>query len=235
MLKNLKNMVPPSGTPLLVASSTPPLLKDIFNYFEHLQYPLTAATNADEVWECVRDGQCEAIIVDEAMPDDNGVPLYTSLRIKDVKKPVIVLIPESNAAQLPRYLSNGADRVVTMPLHMLELEAQVLAAIRLSKAYLSQTWLNCGGIELDLLTHSATADGRDMGLSPMLFTLLARLMKDSPNLVSHEEVAKALYSSGVPDSTPIRTFVCTLRKKLEEHGRLTLQTVPRVGYRLVEK
>ena len=236
MLKNLKSIVSISATPLLLAVSPPPQLKDIFNYFEHQGYHCTAANNPDDVWDCIRDGQCEAIIIDAAMPDNNGVPLYTSLRVKNIKKPVIVLIPEEEAPNIPLYLNNGADSVVTVPVHMQELEARVLADVRLSRAYLDRTHLSFGGIDIDLLTHIATADGKDMKLSPMVFALLARLMKDAPNLVPHAEVEKALYSSGeLSSNTAIRIFICTLRKKLAEHGRVTLQTVPHMGYRLAEK
>jgi DNA-binding response OmpR family regulator len=235
MLKNLKKLVPAATMPLLIGSTTPSLLSLVYSHFESQGYPLTAATNVDEVWECIRDGQCEAIILDESLTDDTGIPLYTLLRVKNVTKPIILLIPEEKVQDLPRHLNNGADAVVTMPIHLLELEARVLACLRLSRAYLSQTHLSMYGLELDLLTHTATADGKDLALPPMLFSLLARLMKDAPNLVRYAEVEKLLYGSKTPESSVIRTLICNLRKKLNEHGKLTLETVPRLGYRLVKK
>lgn len=235
MIKNLKKIVPAASTPLLLGSSNPSLLRQVYSHFESLGYPLTAATNADEVWEGLRDEPCEAIIIDESLIDDNGIPLFLQFKMKGIKKPVILIIPDDKVQELPRYLSNGADNVVTTPVHMLELEARVLASIRLSRSHLNQTHLSLGGVELDIPTHTVMANGKEISLPPMLFELLARLMKEAPNLIPHAEVEKTLYPNGAPEGNTIRVFISLLRKKLSEHSSLTLKTIPRLGYRLMEK
>ena len=233
MLYSLKKQLSVPDLHLLVATSDMLAMKKIFANLEPMGYQLDSAADCDEVRNCLKTSAYDAIVMDALFTDQNGIPLYTCLRMEGLNSPVILLVPENTLEHLPRYLNSGADDIVTNPVHMLELEARILASIRLSKAHLSSSRLSWEGIELDSQTHTVMCDGMHMHLPPMAFTLLARLMKAAPNIVSRHELQNELYGDAPPNSDALRTYIHILRSHLEKRNKPILKTVPRVGFRLI--
>lgn len=234
MLYSLKKQLSVPDIHLLVACTDTQTLTSVFSYFESMGYQLDSATDSDSVRTRLRDSGYDAVILDSQLSDQNGIPLYTCLRLEHFSKPIILLVPDAGMENLPRYLNSGADDIVTAPLHLLELEARVLASIRLSKAHMAVPRLSWAGIELDLRAHTVSVEGEALHLQPMAFVLLARLMKEAPHVVSRAELQKELYGDSPPNSDALRTYIHILRSKLDKAGKPILQTVPRVGFRLCE-
>ena len=233
MLYSLKKQLSVPDLHLLVGVSDASIMKNIFAYLEPMGYQLDSAADSDEVRNCLKTFSYDALILDARFSDQNGIPLYTCLRLENVSCPIILLAPENTLENLPMYLTSGADDIVTSPLHLLELEARVLASIRLAKVHFSSMKLSWAGIELDSQAHTVTCDGRSLHLPPMAFTLLARLMKAAPNVVTRSELQSALYGDTPPNSDALRTYIHILRSNLELRNKPILKTVPRVGFRLM--
>ena len=232
MLRSLKKQVSVPSLHLLIGTSDIQTTKNIFEYLEPMGYQLDSAASSDEVRNCLKTSFYSALILDATLTDQNGIPLYTCLRMERIISPIILLAPENTLENLPRYLNSGADDIVTSPVHLLELEARVLAAIRLATAHLATIKLSWEGIELDAQAHTVTCDGKHVHLPPMAFALLARLMKSAPNIVSRSELQNELYGDTPPNSDALRTYIHILRTQLEKQNKPILQTVPRVGFRL---
>ena len=235
MLSSLKKQLSVSSIHLLVASPDSVVLKNIFSYLEPMGYQLDSAVDSDGVWNCLRDSSYDALVLDSRLSDQNGIPLYTCLRLQHFSKPIILLVPDSGMENLPRYLNGGADDVVTSPLHLLELEARILAGIRLSRAHMAVPRLSWAGIEVDLRAHTVSCEGEPLHLPPMAFLLLTKLIKAAPGVVSRAELQDELYGDNPPNSDALRTYIHLLRNKLEKAGKPILHTVPRVGFRLNEE
>lgn len=233
MLYSLKKQLSVPDIHLLIGCADAAALKSIFSYLEPMGYQLDSAADSDEVRNCLRTSSYDALVLDAQFTDQNGVPLYTRLRLEQFSRPIVLLTPDTGMENLPRYLNGGADDIITAPLHLLELEARVLAAIRLAKAHLTVARLEWEGIELDTQAHTVTCDGAPLHLPPMAFTLLAKLMKSAPNVVSRSELQNELYGDTPPSSDALRTYVHILRSRLEQQNKPVLQTVPRVGFRLI--
>lgn len=232
MLYSLKKQLSVSDLHLLIGTPDARQMKSVFTCLEPMGYQLDCAADSDEVHNCLKAFSYDAFIFSAQLVDQHGIPLYTRLRLAQVAKPIILLAPESSLDNLPYYLSSGADDIVTSPLHMLELESRLLAAIRLSKYHCSSSKLRWEGIELDLQMHRVTCDGKELHLSPMTFTLLASLMRAAPNVVTRSELQMELYGDTPPNSDALRTYIHTLRSCLEKANKPILKTVPRVGFRL---
>ena len=232
MLYSLKKQLSVPDLHLLVGVSDASIMKNIFAYLEPMGYQLDSAVDSDEVRNCLKTSSYDELILDARFSDQNGIPLYTGLRLENVSCPIILLAPENTLENLPMYLNSGADDIVTSPLHLLELEARVLASIRLAKAHFSSMKLSWAGIELDPQAHTVTCDGGSLHLPPMAFTLLARLMKAAPNVVTRSELQSALYGDTPPNSDALRTYIHILLSNLELRNKPILKTVPRIGFRL---
>ena len=232
MLHSLKKQISVPDLHLLIGTPNTQTMNSIFSYLEPMGYQLDCAADSDEVRNCLKNSLYSALILDAMLTDQNGIPLYTCLRMERVISPIILLVPENSLENLPRYLNSGADDIITSPIHLLEPEARTLAAIRLATAHLTTAKLSWEGIELDAQAHTITCDGKHLHLPPMAFALLARLMKSAPNVVSRSELQSELYGDTPPNSDALRTYIHILRSQLEKQNKPILQTVPRVGFRL---
>jgi DNA-binding response OmpR family regulator len=234
MLYSLKKQLSVSDIHLLIASADIAAVRNIFNYLEPMGYQLDSASSSDEVRLRLGESAYDALVLDALLADINGIPLYTCLRMEHIKTPMILLVPENTMENLPRYLNSGADDIVTSPLHLLELEARILANIRLAKSQNSSARLQWAGLELDTQAHTVSCNGSPFHLPPMAFTILTLLMKAAPNVVSRAELENYLYGNTPPTSDALRTYIHILRSTLEKQHLPILQTVPRIGFRLIQ-
>ena len=218
---------------LLVVESDETLVEQIYAYLEPLGYDLDRAANGLLGWQRAASGAYDLLLIDVMLPGMDGLTLCRRLRSESGSEVPVIMITSSESVESRVLCLNwGADDFLVKPFDMLELEARVLAAIRLSKAHLAIPRLSWAGIELDLRAHTVAAEGQPLHLPPMAFLLLARLMKEAPNIVSRAELQKELYGDSPPNSDALRTYIHILRSKLTEAGKPLLQTVPRVGFRL---
>ena len=232
MLSNLKKQLSVSSIRLLIACADMQVMQNIYAFLEPSGYQLDSAATSEETLNCLHSSPYDALVLDANFCDDNGIPLYTSLRLKHYDMPILLLVQESGSENLPRYVNGGADDIIPSPLHLVELEARILARIRLAKVFLLVPKLSWEGIELDQKAHTVSIDGKDVHLPPLAFSLMASLMKAAPNVVTRNELEDTLYGDTPPNSDALRTYIHMLRSKLAEHGKPILKTVPRIGFRL---
>ena len=74
-------------------------------------------------------------------------------------------------------------------------------------------------------------EGQLLKLSPTAFRILRILMRESPKVVSREQLEHELWGDLVPDSDALRSHLYNLRKAVDkpfEHA--LLETLPGVGF-----
>ena len=87
--------------------------------------------------------------------------------------------------------------------------------------------------ELKLLV--VRREGQVLKLSPTAFRILRILMRESPKVVSREQLEKELWGDLVPDSDALRSHLYNLRKIIDKpFDRPLLHTVQSAGYRIAD-
>ncbi len=90
-----------------------------------------------------------------------------------------------------------------------------------------------GPFSLDPLRRTLTLDGRNVGLPPRVFDVLACLLENAGRTVDRAELVRAVWGCRVVEDGTIRQTVYELRRVLEQGGGAKLiATVPLRGYRL---
>ena len=89
------------------------------------------------------------------------------------------------------------------------------------------------GLELDRRRFTATADGRDLGLTTTEFRLLWALASEPGRVFQRRELADACGSAGHTRERTVDVHVKAVRDKLGDRAFL-VETVQRVGYRFRE-
>jgi DNA-binding response OmpR family regulator len=133
-------------------------------------------------------------------------------------------------------LELGADDYVVKPFSAAEVIARIRAVLRRASRTSEPPPEPCalGGLEVDPGTRSATLDGRRLELTRKEFDLLARLMRDTPRVVSREDLMNDVWDENWFGSTKtLDVHVGWLRSKLGDDASAPrlIHTVRGVGFR----
>ena len=175
----------------------------------------------------------DALILDLALPDGDGLSLLRRLRARGSTLPVLVLTARDGLDDRVTGLDSGADDYLVKPFHMPELIARIRALLRRPEAVLGVT-LSLGNLVLDTTTRQARVDGVDIGLSIRETTLLELLLRRQSHVVPREMLEEKLYSFDAQlGSNAMEVLVHRLRRKLAEAAATPcVHTVRGVGYLL---
>jgi len=117
---------------------------------------------------------------------------------------------------------------------MPELEARLNALIRRQRGALDQAVYQVHDLQLDTRTMQVTRQGQAIHLSPTCLRILRILMRESPNLVTREQLEKELWGDLTPDSDTLRSHIYKLRKAIDKpFNQALLETQQGLGLRLV--
>lgn len=201
----------------------------------------TAASLADARAQLQHAPPGEAIdlvLLDLGLPDGDGQTLLTELR-RSGQLPVIVVSAREAEGQKIRLLDGGADDYLVKPFGIGELLARIRVALR-RRGHASEPALlhyRHGPLAVDLKTRRVQLADTDVHLTPTEYTLLARLVRQAGQVVTHRQLLADVWGAEHVDQTHyLRLYMGQLRAKIERDSadpRLLL-TETGIGYRLAE-
>jgi DNA-binding response OmpR family regulator len=128
----------------------------------------------------------------------------------------------------------GADDVVRADIAPVELEARMQALVRRRAGRVSAATLRVGNLTYDPTTLEFQIAGSNCAVSPLMRRLLVRLMRDSPRVVTNEDLEREIWGEDVPEGGSLRSHIWTLRQAIgHPTGSVRLQTVRGAGYRVI--
>jgi two-component system, OmpR family, KDP operon response regulator KdpE len=199
---------------------------------------LTAASLADAMAQLSHAGQLDAVLLDLGLPDGDGESLLAALR-REQGVPVLVISARDADSGKIRLLDAGADDYLVKPFSIGELLARLRVALRHRGRAVAAavTRYEQGGLDVDIAAHRVTLQGAPVHLTPTEFALLARLVRQAGQVVTHRALLADVWGPEFTEHTHyLRLYMGQLRAKLEadpaEPQRLL--TEPGVGYRIVE-
>ncbi len=186
----------------------------------------------------VRSAAFDLVLLDLGLPDGEGDALLARLR-RTRPVPVIVISARQADAHKIRLLDAGADDYLAKPFGIGELFARMRVALRhrgnITRAAVTRYVRD--GLDVDLAATRVRLHGQAIHLTPTEFKLLARLVRQAGQVVTHRTLLADVWGAEFVDHTHyLRLYMQQLRAKLEAEPaapRLLL-TEPGVGYRLVE-
>ena len=176
----------------------------------------------------------DLIILDLGLPDGDGKDLIKQIR-EISKIPIIVLTARHDEKEIIKALDFGADDYMTKPFSVNELIARIKANLRRNiNEEAPKDKLVCSEIELDIVSRDITFKGEKLKLTPIEYELLKYFLLNANKTLTHKQILQEVWGTGYQNEMPyLRTYVNTLRKKIEENStRPTyIKTVSGVGYR----
>ncbi len=192
-----------------------------------------AAADGAEGRSFLKTYDYDLLVLDLMLPRVDGITLLRELAHRTKRPRVIVLSARDQVEDRIEALHAGADDYLVKPFSFDELMARLHAlARRPAEALLPQ--IRLGGLELDMRSHTARADGKPLTLTPREFALLSLLMRHRGRVFSRAEILERIAGSDTTASDrSIEVLVFGLRRKLEEAlGSSLVETRRGAGYLL---
>ena len=184
------------------------------------------------------DAPIDLLVLDLGLPDGDGGNVLRQVRAQ-YALPIVIVSARHDDANKVNLLDAGADDYLVKPFSVSELLARMRVALRhrgtVVKA--AQTHYRCAGLEIDLAKHTVYKAGQSVHLTPTEFKLLARLLRQVGQVVTHRQLLADVWGAEHIDQTHyLRLYMAQLRAKLESNPTepALLLTEPGVGYRLAE-
>ena len=171
----------------------------------------------------------DLVLLDLLLPGKGGLEVLEELRALKPRVPVIAVTALDDTGSKIGGLDAGADDYITKPFSVEELAARVRARLRWTED--DGGVLKAGPLTLDLASHRAMLEGREVTLSARELELLAAFMRHSGQLLSRGQLLRLVWDLDFdPGSNVVEVYVAALRRKV---GAQFIQTVRGSGYRFV--
>ncbi|HLE39632.1 MAG TPA: response regulator transcription factor [Acidimicrobiia bacterium] len=203
-------------------------------------YAVDTAFDGREALDKLAGTPYDIVCLDLNLPDMDGLAVCRSIRAAgsplDESDPprVIMLTARDALSDRVAGLDSGADDFMVKPFALAELLARLRALSR-RRSLNAGSVLQVGRLSLDSRRRTATADGRDLGLTSREFALLRYFMLHPGEVLAAERLLDHVWDENIdPFTNTVRVTVSKLRKKLADAGCTdAIETVVGSGYRLV--
>ncbi len=177
----------------------------------------------------------DLLILDWMMPGKSGIDICRNLRSVGQTTPVLLLTAKDTIDDRVAGLDAGADDYIIKPFELRELMARVRALLRRPAAIPPETaqTFHIEGLELNVNNQVAQRNGRTIELSEKETQLLACLMAQPNQLLTHDQIYQNVWKDGeIPSSNTLAAQIRLLRRKIDPNDAIPLiHTVYGKGYR----
>lgn len=176
----------------------------------------------------------DLIILDVMLPDIDGWRILQSLREDGNQVPVLFLTARDRIEDRVKGLELGADDYLVKPFAFAELLARVRTLLRRGSTGPAETTLRVADLEMDLLHHRVTRNGRQLQLTSKEFALLELLLRRKGEVLPRSLIASQVWDMNFDsDTNVIDVAIRRVRAKIDEDAEIKLiQTVRGMGYKL---
>lgn len=177
----------------------------------------------------------DALILDVMLPGVDGLEICRRLRQDlHLSTPILMLTARDQLQDKLLGFQQGADDYLVKPFDMPELEARLLALIRRQRGELDESVYRIHDLSLNIRTLQVVRREQVIHLSPTCLRILRILMRESPNMVTREQLEHELWGEIIPDSDTLRSHLYKLRKAVDKPFDIgLLETHQGVGFRMV--
>ncbi|WP_313256103.1 response regulator transcription factor [Stenotrophomonas sp.] len=207
----------------------------ILDYFEARGHQLDTIADGVAGLHFAASNGYDAVVIDWMLPRMEGPEVLRRLRLDHgVSVPVVMLAARVELSDKIIAFRSGADDYVTKPFDLPELEVRLEALVSRTEGRVTKRRLLVGDLTLDLSTLEATRAGKRLHLYPACRKLLEVLMRASPAAVTRRQLEHTVWGDNPPDEDLLRSQMSSLRRSIDgPFEEKMIQTLPRVGYRLV--
>ncbi len=218
---------------ILLVEDHDDLAASIGDYLEAAGFAMDFAADGAIALNLLEENPYDAIILDLMLPKIDGIRVCERLRDRGDGTPILMLTARDQIEDKVNGFNAGADDYLVKPFDMEELSARIKALVRRARGEMSDGALRVGDLVFDPRTMRVERGGERVNLSPTSARILKVLMRESPRLVSREQLENELWGDLLPDSDTLRSHMYNLRKGIDRPFETKLlHTVQGMGFKL---
>jgi len=200
---------------ILLIEDDPKIAASISKWLRTESYAVDVAADGKMGEELGETSDYDLIILDIMLPRQDGWTTCAHLRAEGVLTPILMLTALGDVSDRIRGLDQGADDYLVKPFHSGEFLARVRSLVR-RRTEVRSSVVEKFGIRLDLTTHRAEREGRDVALTAKEFALLELFMMNPDRILTRTVISEHLWDMNFdPHSNVVESFVKFLRKKID--------------------
>ena len=189
-------------------------------------FDVQIAQNGSQAVARLKDVSPSLVVINAASLRCTGLRICQSIREKDAKLPIILILENDNEVN-----KDAADAVLALPFTVQKLVNRIKPLLPGD----GKNVLHVGPIRLDLEKRRVRCLGKSTKLTPRLVTLLNLLMEKHGEVVEREPLFKKAWETNYTgDTRTLDVHISWLRRAIEldpDNPKL-LKTIRGVGYRL---
>jgi DNA-binding response OmpR family regulator len=221
---------------ILLIEDNRDLATNMFDYFEARGHTMDLAGDGISGLHFASSKQYDVLVLDLMLPGIDGLTLCRRLRDAGRHIPILMLTALDSLDDKIAGLEAGADDYVVKPFSLLEVEARLLALVRRSQVREGTTTLQVGDLSFNTGTLKVMRGERSIELPPIPLKLLEVLMRQSPRVLSREEVERAIWGDSPPDSDALRAHLYILRNSVDKKtDKPLIKTLRGIGYQISDE
>ena len=195
-------------------------------------YEADLAVNGNEGLRLGESAQYAVITIDRMLPGLDGLAIIRHLREAGVTTPALIISALGEVDDRVRGLRAGGDDYLVKPFAFAELLARLEALARRSTAVVKETMLRVGDLELDLVSRTATRDGRHIKLLQREFQVLEYLVRNAGDVVPRAVLLEKVWDLHFdPRTNIIDVYLGRVRRKVDsEQAYPLIHTIRGLGF-----
>lgn len=205
-------------------------------------YEVLVTSAGKQALEIISSHCPDCILLDLGLPDMDGNRIIESVRAW-TKTPILVISARSAEEDKAYALDLGADDYLIKPFGTIELMARLRTALRHTRTARDNDSIalrgeyRVGELVVDYRKHRVFCGGRDVGLTPNEFKIVALLGQHSGQVVTYKTMLRELWGPYASrDNKILRVHMANIRRKIEPNPDepIYIFTEVGVGYRMAE-
>ena len=219
---------------ILIIEDEPTINRIVTNYFIKEKYSVLSALDGFKGLQLFSKNKVDLVCLDIMMPNINGWDVAKTIR-ETSNIPIIMMSALSDEEDILKGYSLKVDDYITKPFNPKILVAKVKNLLErlANQDHTVQTSgiIEISGIKMDLDTHKAYIDEKEVDLSKTEFDLLKYFLKHEGKICSRNLLLDEVWGINVyVEDRIVDTYVKKLRKYLGQRSHY-IKTVFGVGYR----
>ncbi len=231
---NKSNTMPNKSYFILMVEDHYELASTVCEFLEEHGYVVDHARNLDAARQFLKQQPYHLLLLDINLPDGSGYELCEWLRTeRGLDLPVLMLTARDTLDDKLKGFASGTDDYLVKPFDFNELVVRIQALIKRAMGEVSNSKLQIHDLILDSSTQQITRSGKIIDLPPIQFKLLKILMRNSPKVISKQEIVMELWGDEEPESDALRSHIYNLRKMVDKpFEQKLIHTVSGVGLKV---
>lgn len=225
---------------ILIVEDDASIIQFLHSCLTNSDYDVITASTGQSALDIIASHCPDLILLDLGLPDMDGNRIIESVR-SWTRVPIIVISARSDETDKAHALDLGADDYLTKPFGTIELKARIRTALRHTRTTAEDDQIALHGVYqvgelcIDYRKHQVTLSGKDTGLTPNEFRIVALLGRHAGQVITYKFMLKELWGPAASsDNKILRVHMASIRRKIEpnpDEPRYIFTEIG-VGYRM---